>query len=65
MTQNDTGVDACNLIDTIVQCKLRAETLTWKEMGTFFGSSLYINENKENILRWSKLILTRNHNCRL
>ena len=29
MTRNDTGIDACNLIDTIVQSKLRSKILTW------------------------------------
>jgi hypothetical protein len=27
MTRNDTGIDACNLIDTNVQCKLRKDSL--------------------------------------
>ena len=29
MSRNDSGVDASNLLDTIVQCKLRKESLTW------------------------------------
>lgn len=31
MSRNDTGIDCCNLIDCIVQCKLRNKTLSWKE----------------------------------
>lgn len=63
MTKNDTGIDACNLIDTIVQCKLRKETLSWKECGTFFGSNLMRNESGDMVLRWKKFIITRNKEC--
>ena len=38
MSRNDTGIDASNLTDTIVQCKLRKDTLNWKDCSTFFGS---------------------------
>jgi len=38
LSQRDTGIDACNLVDTIVQCKLRSKSLTWTDCGTFFGS---------------------------
>jgi hypothetical protein len=44
MTKNDTGIDCCDLIDTIVQCKLRKDTLDWKECGTFFGSQNIYSE---------------------
>ena len=61
MTRNDTGIDACNLIDTIVQCKLRKNTLTWKECSTFFGSQvIFSSELKKPIVRWDNLIITRN-----
>ena len=66
MTKKDTGIDCCNLIDTIVQCKLRKDTLTWKECSTFFGSqNLYNEELNETIVRWKKLIITRNSECKL
>jgi len=66
MTRTDTGIDCCNLIDTIVQCKLRKDTLTWKECSTFFGSqNLYNEELNETIIRWKKLIITRNSECKL
>ena len=66
MTKNDTGIDCCNLIDTLVQCKLRKDTLTWKECATFFGSqNLYSEELNETIVRWKKLIIARNNECKL
>jgi superfamily II DNA or RNA helicase len=66
MTRNDTGIDCSNLIDTIVQCKLRKDTLNWKECATFFGSQNLFNEElNETIVRWKKLIITRNSECKL
>ncbi len=65
MSRNDTGIDACNLIDTIVQCKLRQQSLTWKECGTFFGSIVYMDEDGELKTRWKKLIITRNQESKL
>ena len=68
MSRTDTGVDACNLIDTIVQCKLRKDntSLTWRECGTFFGSQNIFNEElKEIVVRWKKMVITRNKDCNL
>ena len=66
MSKNDTGIDCCNLIDTIVQCKLRKENLTWRECSTFFGSqNIYNGELNETIVRWKKLMITRNMDCKL
>ena len=66
MTRNDTGIDCCNLIDTIVQAKLRKYNLTWKECSTFFGSqNIYNEELNETIVRWKKLMITRNADCKL
>jgi hypothetical protein len=66
MSQNDTGIDACDLIDTIVQCKLRKETLTWNDCSTFFGSqTIFSDELKKTIIRWNNLIITRNEECKL
>ena len=66
MSRNDTGIDCCDLDRTIVQCKLRKDTLTWKECGTFFGSqNIYCNELNKLIIRWDKLIITRNDDCKL
>ena len=66
MTRKDTGIDACNLIDTIVQCKLRTNSLTWVECGTFFGSQVMFDPIlKKTIIRWATLIITRNKECKL
>ena len=35
MTRHDTGIDLCDLQDAIVQCKLRAKNLSWRECATF------------------------------
>jgi len=65
MSRNDTGIDACNLIDTIVQCKLRQQSLTWKECSTFFGSLMYRDESGNFKSRWNELIITRNKESQL
>jgi superfamily II DNA or RNA helicase len=65
MSKNDTGIDACNLIDMIVQCKLRQQSLTWKECSTFFGSNLYADSNGKSKTRWDYLIITRNQESKL
>jgi antitoxin component HigA of HigAB toxin-antitoxin module len=66
MTRNDTGIDCSDLDNTIVQCKLRKNTLTWKECSTFFGSQVIFNsELKKPIIRWNNLIITRNNDCTL
>lgn len=65
MSQNDTGIDCCNLEDTIVQCKLRKTSLCWNECGTFFGSqNIYDEKQNKTIVRWQQLILSRN-DCHL
>ena len=61
MSRNDTGIDCCDMHNTIVQCKLRKNTLNWKECGTFFGSQvIYSNELNKPIIRWNNLIITMN-----
>jgi len=66
MSRNDTGIDCCDMIDTIVQCKLRKNTLTWNECSTFFGSqNIFSKELNEPIIRWKKLIISRNEECKL
>jgi len=66
MTRNDTGIDACNLIDTIVQCKLRKDSLRWEDCGTFFGSqNIFDSVLKKTIVKWDNLIITRNKECKL
>jgi superfamily II DNA or RNA helicase/tRNA(Ser,Leu) C12 N-acetylase TAN1 len=66
MSRNDTGIDCSDLINTIVQCKLRKHSLTWKECSTFFGSiNIFNTELNKLIIRWNNLILTRNDDCKL
>ena len=66
MSKSDTGVDACNLTDTIVQCKLRQSSLNWGECATFFGSQTSYDEvNDKTIIRWPKLLLVRNEECKI
>jgi len=64
LSYDDTGIDCCNLQDTIVQCKLRKNNLTWKDCATFFSSCLD-NNNDSNYIRWNNLIITRNSECSL
>ena len=66
LSKNDTGIDCCNLIDTIVQCKLRKDNLSWGECSTFFGSQNIFDEKiNEPIIRWKKLIIARNNDSNL
>jgi superfamily II DNA or RNA helicase len=62
MSRNDTGIDCCDLLNTIVQCKLRKNTLTWRDCSTFFGSQVFYNkELKKPVIRWENLVITRNN----
>jgi len=64
LTRNDTGIDFCDLIDTIGQCKLRKGSLTWKECSTFVASqNIYDKLLKKTIIKWPNLIITRNKEC--
>ena len=64
MTRNDTGIDCCDLINTIVQCKLRSKSLCWKECSTFFGSqTMFDKELGKTIIKWENLIIARNKEC--
>ena len=65
MSKNDTGIDLSNLVDTIVQCKLRKDNLNWKECSTFFGSNVVTDDNGELKIKWKKMIITRNDECTL
>jgi hypothetical protein len=61
MTRKDSGIDACNMVDAIVQCKLRDNSLTWKECATFFGSqTMFDSEKQQTVVRWQNMIITRN-----
>jgi superfamily II DNA or RNA helicase len=66
MTNIDSGIDLCNLKDSIVQCKLRKKYLGWEECGTFFASQNTFDEKLDQaIIRWKKLIITRNSESNL
>jgi hypothetical protein len=62
MSYSDTGIDCCNLVDTIVQCKLRKNNLTWRECSTFFGSNIdtISTDDTELVIKWPKMIISRN-----
>jgi superfamily II DNA or RNA helicase len=64
MSRTDTGVDCSNLVDTIVQCKLRSKNITWRDCSTFFGSNI-ASENSELKIKWPKMILARNSDSTL
>ena len=63
LTKYDSGIDCSDLLDTIVQCKLRKNNLTWKECSTFFGSQVIIKDNIK-IIRWNNLIIATNKECK-
>jgi len=66
MTKNDTGIDCCDMEDTIVQCKLRSKSLTWEDCATFFGSSVIYDEiNKRPTIKWNNLVIARNSSSTL
>lgn len=66
MSRNDTGIDACNLIDTVVQCKLRKERLSFQECATFFASQvMHDHELQKPKIRWDNMIIARNDDCKL
>lgn len=66
LSQSDTGIDCSDLENTIVQCKLRKNNLTWSECSTFFASqNIYDKNKKETIIKWKNLIIARNFDSNL
>lgn len=66
LSKNDTGIDCCNLVNTIVQCKLRSGNLKWGDCGTFFASqNVYCEITKQAVIKWPKLIIARNFDSTL
>ena len=62
----DTGIDCCDLNDTIVQCKLRSNNLTWTDCSSFIASKTALNKDtNQEYIRWLKCIITRNYDCKL
>lgn len=66
MSKNDTGIDVCNMIDTIVQCKLRKDSLQLGEITSFFACNMVRNnEDNQLIVPFQKMIIARNSDCKL
>ena len=66
MSKQDTGIDACDLDKSIVQCKLRTNNLSLKECSTFFASQVIMcKETKKPIIRWENMIVSRNSESKL
>ena len=61
MSSNDIGIDLCNLKDTVVQCKLRKNALTWTDCATFFSLQNRFNpELNKTVIQWDNMIICRN-----
>ncbi len=66
LSQSDSGIDGCDLTDTIMQNKLRKLSLTWSEVATFFGSQNTFDDNLDKtIVKFQKMIITRNKGSKL
>jgi superfamily II DNA or RNA helicase len=65
LSYSDTGIDLCNLVDSIVQCKLYKGTINWKDVSTFAGSQNNVDEEGHTYVKWKKLILSRNSDSSL
>jgi superfamily II DNA or RNA helicase len=62
----DTGIDCCDLNNTIVQCKLRSNNLTWTDCSSFIASKTSFNKDtNQEYIRWLKCVITRNNDCKL
>ena len=65
MSKEDTGIDCCNLIDTIVQAKLR-KNLGFGDCATFFAWQNEFNEETHTtVVKWPNMIITRPDTCRM
>ena len=70
----DVGIDITDTTTTIVQCKLRSNTLTWTDIGTFLGCALGRAGRPETetdgtdgalCAAWSEVVVARNECSRL
>jgi len=57
-------IDACNLIDTVVQCSLK-DFLTVKDCTLMYASSLFHNEAGNLVSQWNNFIISRNQKSKL
>lgn len=61
LSKYDTGIDICDLQDSIVQVKLRSKNLSFKEVSTFLSSQLqYCNSTNKWVIKWQNPIIARN-----
>ncbi len=61
MSRSDTGVDVTDGATCIVQCKLRTGSLTYEDVGTFFGCALADPDGDGGaVSQWPKLLIARN-----
>ena len=66
MSRSDTGVDVTDGATCIVQCKLRTGSLTYEDVGTFFGCALADPDGDGGaVSQWPKLLIARNACCKL
>ena len=66
MSRSDTGVDVTDGSTCIVQCKLRTGSLTYEDVGTFFGCALADPDGDGGaVSQWPKLLIARNACCKL
>ena len=59
LARRDLGIDVTDGATTIVQCKLRARYITWRECSTFFGCALGYTDGAYAV-PWRHLVLARN-----
>ena len=59
LVRRDLGIDVTDGATTIVQCKLRARYITWRECATFFGCNLGYTDGAYKAV-WRHLVLARN-----
>ena len=59
LTKADSGVDVTDGSTTLVQCKLRARYVTWRECATFFASAVSFADGAYSV-PWQSLVLARN-----
>jgi hypothetical protein len=59
LTRRDLGIDVTDGATTIVQCKLRTRTVTWRECATFFGCAVAYTDGAYAVM-WRDLVLARN-----
>ena len=69
MSRNDTGIDCCDMVENVIQCKLRTNSLCLKECATFFASQIIAQSQPDgkmkSIVRWQNMIVARNEEYKL